>query len=231
MISCLLLDDEPLAIELLEDFIRRIPFLNLSEKFTEPLLALDYLSKNEVDLIFLDIKMPDLTGIDFFKSLNKKPELIFTTAYSEFAVQGFELQALDYLLKPISFERFLIAVNRAKEYVDAKKSKQGNNYRDYFFINVSHKIYKFFYNEILYLEGLKDYTKVYLTTSTPPVLVLYNLKYFEDFLNPNEFVRIHRSFIVPISKITTISRKSVTIGNQSFPVSDNYRDRLFSLIS
>ena len=228
MINCMIMDDEPLAIQLLGDYVQKLPFLNLVGKFNEPMEALDFMNSNEVDLIFLDIKMPDISGIDFFKSLQKKPELILITAYSDFALQGFELNAVDYLLKPVSFERFVASVNRAREVIEYKQNKQKT--KDYFFINVSHKIQKILYNDILYLEGYKDYTKIHLSGQAAPVLVLHNLKYFEDFLHDSHFIRVHRSYIVPFQRIQTISRRSVSIGQTSIPVSDNYRERLFSNI-
>ncbi|HKB45663.1 MAG TPA: LytTR family DNA-binding domain-containing protein [Chitinophagaceae bacterium] len=229
MINCLLIDDEPLALQLLEDFVYKTPFLKLAGKFEEPLLALPLLETQKIDLLFLDIKMPDISGIDFFKSLSYKPQVIFTTAYSEFAIDGFELKAMDYLLKPISFEKFITACNRVKDYLETRNIKNPKT-RDYFFINAAHKLHKIFYNDILYLEGFKDYTKVYLANTASPLLILHNLKYFEELLQENEFIRVHRSYIVPIRMLNTISRKSVTIGNTSLPVSDNYRDNLFSLI-
>ena len=229
MISCLLIDDEPLALQVLEDFVNRTSYLKLEGKFEEPFLAVDILQTKKVDLLFLDIRMPDISGIDFFKSLHHKPQVIFTTAYSEFAMDGFELKAMDYLLKPISFEKFTSACNRVKDFLESKNGKTSKS-RDYFFINVAHKLHKIFYNDILYLEGFKDYTKIYLSNLSSPLLVLHNLKYFEELLQENEFIRIHRSYIVPIRMLNTISRKSVTIGSRSLPVSDNYRDNLFSSI-
>ena len=228
MINCLLIDDEPLALRVLEDFVNKTPFLNLVGKFEEPLLALPLIESKKVDLLFLDIKMPDISGIDFFKSLSYKPEVIFTTAYSEYAINGFELKAVDYLLKPISFEKFIKASNRVKDFLETKSVK--NKARDYFFINVAHKLHKVFYNDILYLEGSKDYTKIFLSNTPSPLLVLHNLKYFEELLQDKEFIRIHRSYVVPIRILNTISRKTVTIGNKTLPVSDNYRENLFSLI-
>jgi two-component system, LytTR family, response regulator len=229
VINCLLIDDEPLALQLLEDYIQKTPYLKLAGKFEEPLQALPLLESQQVDLLFLDIKMPDISGIEFFKSLAYKPEVIFTTAYSEFAIDGFELKAIDYLLKPISFEKFITACNRVKEYADLK-STRGIRTRDYFFINVSHKLHKLFYDDILYLEGFKDYTKIYLASATSPLLILHNLKYFEDLFEETAFTRIHRSYIVAIRKLNTVSRKSVTINNQTLPVSDNYRDKLFAVL-
>ena len=229
MINCLLIDDEPLALQLLEDFVKKTPYLKLAGKFEEPLQALPLIESQQIDLLFLDIKMPDITGIEFFKSLIHKPEVIFTTAYSEFAIDGFELKAMDYLLKPVSFEKFITATNRVKEYIEFKNNREVKS-RDYFFINVSHKLHKLFYDDILYLEGYKDYTKVYLSSTASPLLILHNLKYFEDMLNQNEFIRIHRSYIVSIRKVNTVSRKSVTIQANTLPVSDNYRDKFFSVI-
>ena len=216
-------------MQLLEDFVKKTPYLKLAGKFEEPLQALPLIESQQIDLLFLDIKMPDISGIEFFKSLTTKPEVIFTTAYSEFAIDGFELKAMDYLLKPVSFEKFITACNRVKEYLDFKNNKEIKS-RDYFFINVSHKLHKLFYDDILYLEGYKDYTKVYLSSAASPLLILHNLKYFEDLLNQNQFIRIHRSYIVSIRKVNTVSRKSVTIQTNSLPVSDNYRDKFFSVI-
>lgn len=229
MINCVLIDDEPLALQLLEDFVKKTPYLRLAGKFEESFDALPLIESRQVDLLFLDIKMPDISGIDFFKSLSNKPEVIFTTAYSEFAIDGFELKAMDYLLKPVSFEKFITAANRVKEYLDYKASRSARA-EDYFFINVSHKLHKIFYSDIMYLEGYKDYTKVHLGSSSSPLLILHNLKYFEDMLNQQEFIRIHRSYIVPLQKVNTVSRKSVTIKASTLPVSDNYRENFFSVI-
>ncbi len=173
--------------------------------------------------------MPDISGIDFYRSLPYKPEVIFTTAYSEFAINGFELKAMDYLLKPISYEKFLTACNRVNDFLAARQLKEKKE-KDYFFINVSHKMHKIFFDDILYLEGYKDYTKVHLSGSPNPLLILHNLKYFEDLLEDKEFIRIHRSYIVSLRKLNTISRKAVSIGNLQLPVSDNYRDGFFALI-
>jgi DNA-binding LytR/AlgR family response regulator len=229
VINCILIDDEPLALQLLEDFVNKTPYLKLIGKFEEPLQALSLLKSTSVDLLFLDIKMPDISGIDFFKSLPTKPEVIFTTAYSEFAMNGFELKAMDYLLKPISFEKFLAACNRAKEYLELKNGKSAKD-KDYFFINASHKLHKVFYDDILYLEGFKDYTKIHLSSSPAPLIILHNLKYFEDLLDENKFIRIHRSYIASIRKVTTASRKTVTIQSKELPVSDNYREAFFTVI-
>lgn len=228
MLNCLIIDDEPLALQLLEDFVNKTPYLKPIGKFEEPLQALSVLESQKIDLLFLDIKMPDISGIDFYRSLVNKPEVIFTTAYSEYAIDGFELKAMDYLVKPISFEKFITACNRVKDFIEIKNQKDKT--KEFFFINVSHKLHKIFYDDILYLEGYKDYTKVHLISSHNPLLILHNLKYFEDLLDKKQFIRIHRSYMVSLRKINTASRKSVTINNNSLPVSDNYRDSFFSLI-
>lgn len=230
MLNCVLIDDEPLALQLLEDFVNKTPYLKLAGKFEEPLQALSLIESSTVDLLFLDIKMPDISGIDFYRSLQNKPAVIFTTAYSEYAMNGFELKAMDYLLKPISFEKFITACNRVKDFIEAKNLKDKEKGKDYFFINVSHKMHKIFFDDILYLEGYKDYTKMHLASAPNPLLILHNLKYFEDLLDKNEFSRIHRSYIVAIRKIHTASRKAVTIQQHSLPVSDNYREGFFALI-
>jgi len=228
MINCLIIDDEPLALQLLEDFVQKTPYLKLVGKFEEPLRSLSVLESQKIDLLFLDIKMPDISGIDFYRSLMYKPEVIFTTAYSEYAIDGFELKAMDYLMKPISFEKFITACNRVKDFIEIKNQK--DKVKEFFFINVSHKMHKIFYDDILYLEGYKDYTKVHLISLANPLLILHNLKYFEDLLDKKQFIRIHRSYMVSLRKINTASRKAVTINNNSLPVSDNYRDSFFSLI-
>lgn len=229
MINCALIDDEPLALQLLEDFVNKTPYLRLIGKFEEPMQALSLLESRQIDLLFLDIKMPDISGIDFFKSLSHKPEVIFTTAYSEFAIDGFELKAMDYLLKPVSFEKFLAACNRVKDYTELKNQKTTKT-EDYFFINAAHKLHKIFYDDILYLEGLKDYTKIHLASCASPLIILHNLKYFEDLLDQTAFIRIHRSYIISLRKLATVSRKSVMIQSRELPVSDNYRESFFAVV-
>lgn len=229
MINCLVIDDEPLALQLMEDFIRKTPYLNLVGSFDVSLQALPLIESGGVDLLFLDIRMPDISGVDFFRLLHRKPEVIFTTAYSEYALEGFELKAMDYLLKPVSFEKFVAATNRVREFLENKHPRYQPG-EEYFFMNVAHKLHKIFYHDILFLEGYKDYTKLHLAGSSSPLLVLHNLKYFEDLLNPQEFIRIHRSYIVPIRRVNTVARKTVTILTHQLPVSDNYRERFFSIV-
>ncbi len=229
MINCLFIDNDSAALKTFEDFLKKTFYLKLLGKYDELAQALPVIESGNIDLLFVDFKTPEIPGIDLFNSLSKKPEIIITAISGEYAIKGFELNALGYLLKPVSFEKFITTCNKAKEYIEIKRNNQRTP-KDYFFINAAHKQHKIFYNDILYLEGFKDYTKIHLKNIPGPLLVLYNLKHFENWLNESEFVRIHRSFIVPIRMLNTVSRKSVTIGNKNIPVSDNYRENFFSII-
>ena len=230
MINSILIDGEQSSLEILENFISRIPYLKLVGKYNEPLLSVPVLKSGNIDLLFLDVEMPGiLSGIEFYRSLSDKPEVIFTSADIQFAFEGFELRAIDYLLKPIAFEKFVTACNRASDFLKARNNQRLKR-RDYFFINAAHKMHKVFFNDILYVEGMKDYSKIHLSTTQSPLIVLYNLKYFEEFLGEPEFIRIHRSYIVSVRMLNTLSRKSVTIGKSTLPVSDNYRDKFLALV-
>jgi len=229
-VNCIIIDDEPWALDLLEDFIQKVPFLNLVARCESPVLAYPYFESEEIDLVLLDIRMPDLSGTQFLKTLNKKPAVIFVTAHNEFAVEGFELDAVDYLLKPVPFDRFMAAVNKAYEYISLRKSRTVLKKDDFLFIKTSHKIQKIFYSDILYLEGLKDYTKIHLVDSKKPFVTLQSLKYFENRLPQDEFIRIHRSYIISLRKVDTVSRKAVLLGETELPCSEHYRNMLYSII-
>jgi len=230
-VNCIIIDDEPWALDLLEDFIKKVPYLNLVARCEGPVEAFPYFEKGEIDLVLLDIRMPDLSGTQFLKVLNKKPAVIFVTAHNEFAVEGFELDAVDYLLKPVSFDRFMAAVNKAYEFIGFRKAKTTlRKDDDFLFIKTSHKIQKIFYSDILYLEGLKDYTKIHLVDSKKPFVTLQSLKYFESRLPHEEFIRIHRSYIISLRKVDTVSRKAVLLGETELPCSEHYRNLLYSII-
>lgn len=229
-VNCIIIDDEPWALDLLEDFIQKVPYLNLVARCEGPVAAFPYFEKEEIDLVLLDIRMPDLSGTQFLKTLNKKPAVIFVTAHNEFAVEGFELDAIDYLLKPVPFDRFMAAVNKAYEYISFRKAKTTLKKDDFLFIKTSHKIQKIFYSDILYLEGLKDYTKIHLIDSKKPFITLQSLKYFESRLPQDDFIRIHRSYIISLRKVDTVSRKAVLLGETELPCSEHYRNLLFSII-
>lgn len=229
-LNCLIIDDEPWALDLMEDFIQKIPYLKLVARCEGPMAAIPWFEKEEIDLVLLDIKMPDLSGIQFLKILPKKPAVIFVTAYHEFAVEGYELDAIDYLLKPVPFDRFVAAISKAHEYIAYRKNKPSHRKDDFLFIKTAHKIQKLFYSDIVYLEGLKDYTKIHLTDSKKPVVTLQSLKYFESRLPNEDFIRIHRSYIVSLRKVDTVSRKTVFLGETELPCSEHYKDLLYNII-
>jgi DNA-binding LytR/AlgR family response regulator len=229
-VNCIIIDDEPWALDLLEDFIQKVPYLNLVARCEGPVAAFPYFEKEEIDLVLLDIRMPELSGTQFLKTLNKKPAVIFVTAHNEFAVEGFALDAIDYLLKPVPFDRFMAAVNKAYEYINYRKTKLLLKKDDFLFIKTSHKIQKIFYNDILYLEGLKDYTKIHLVDSKKPFVTLQSLKYFENRLPHDDFIRIHRSYIISLRRVDTVSRKAVLLGETELPCSEHYRNMLYSII-
>ena len=233
MINCIVVDDEPLALDLMEDNIKKIPFLKLIKKCKSASEALTVYNNEKIDLIFLDIEMPDISGIQFLKSLKTKPMVILITAYEKYAMEGFELDVLDYLLKPVSFERFFKAVCKAYEYfgfINMKSQPQENEgkYCDYLFVKSEHKLIKINTCDILYIEGLKDYVKIYAGGKT--IFTLLSLKYLEETLSPKTFIRVHRSFIISIPKIEFIGKSKINIASISIPISDHYRDRLYSII-
>jgi len=233
MINCIAIDDEPLALDLLEDNIRKIPFLNLRNKFSNAFDAIEFLQTEKIDLVFLDIEMPNLTGLGMLKSLKEKPLAIFITAYEKYAVEGFELEVLDYLLKPVPFDRFLRAATKAKDYLNfIKPQEPQTNFvqpeNDYIFVKADYKVIKIQISDILFIEGLKDYIKIF--SGSKPTLTLSSLKAIENRLSPDQFVRVHKSFIIAVNKIDSVSKNRVHIGTHEIPISDNYRDNLFKII-
>lgn len=222
MISCIALDDEPLALDLLQNFAAKIPGIDLQKTFTDPEAAAKYLRKFPVDLLFLDIQMPDISGIDFYKSISQQVMVIFTTAHSEYAVEGFNLSAVDYLLKPYEFSRFEQAVQRAQEFYafTHQKSSENNNF---IYVRADYSLIKIDCNEIEYIEGLDDYIKIFLT-GKKPVLTLMSLKAILEKLPTANFVRVHRSFIVPISKIQHIRNKKIQLSTAEVPIGASHEE-------
>jgi len=227
MISCIVIDDEPLAIDLLSTYIARIPAIQLKGTYTDPFKGLEYLEHNQVDLLLLDIEMPDLKGIQLYKSLERPPMVIFTTAYGQYAVEGFNLEAIDYLLKPIEFERFQKAINKAQEYQQFLAQSSLEN-REYIFVKSEYQLVKITLDEIEYIEGMDDYVKIYI--SGKPTLSLMSMKALMQRLPFKQFVRVHRSYIVPISKIDSIQRNRIKIGAKLIPISDNYSGDFYNRI-
>ena len=221
------LDDEPLALKLVVDYIRKTPFLELAGEFDNPIDAIEFLANEEIDLILLDIQMPDLTGIEFTKTLQSPTKIIFTTAYEQYAIEGFKLSAVDYLLKPFNYQEFLTAVQKANKLIElehgALPTLDANN--QFLFLKSEYKIRRINFNDILFIEGLKDYVKVHLQTQEKPILSLNTVKLLEEKLPSDRFMRVHRSFIVNLDKIETIERGRIIFGKTYIPVSEQYKDK------
>jgi DNA-binding LytR/AlgR family response regulator len=225
MMRCVAVDDEPFALKLIADDIRKVPFLELVKTCSSPLEALDFIQKEPIDLLFLDIQMPVLKGTEFLRSLESPPLVIMTTAYEQYAIEGFELNIIDYLVKPIPFERFLKAVNRAHDQHQLLKGKdQIKDAGAFFFVHAEYKEIKILVNQIRYIEGLKDYVKIFLTTQSRPILTRLNLKGIEKKLPPTGFVRVHNSYIVALSKITSTLKSQIFIDDVSIPIGDKFAE-------
>ncbi len=238
MIRFIAIDDEPLALDLIRDYTERIPFLLLEGLFESGMEVLDWLQNHQVDLIFLDIMMPDITGIQFMEVLHNRPLVVFTTAYDQYALKGFELDVVDYLLKPISFERFLKAVLKVQERLQAEKTgtiqspSQGviqSGDRDYIFIRTEGHLKKIDLKSICYIEGMKDYLSIH--TGEGRIMTLMNFRDMLDLLPEERFIRIHRSFIIHVDFIDRVESKVVIVKNKRIPISKAYRDGFYALIN
>jgi two-component system LytT family response regulator len=229
---CIAIDDEELALELLEDNIRKLPYLELAGKFTNPLEALRFVQDGSVDLIFLDIQMPGMTGLQFIQSFPEKCMFILITAYENYALQGFNLNVIDYLLKPVPFERFVKACNKALELYQlrSKKDHGGEGKPSYFFVNVDYSLQKISFPDLVYVEGLKDYLKLHLKSSQKPIISRMTIKAIEEELPESQFLRIHKSFIVSKESITSVRKNSVFLGTMELPVGDSYKDRVNAFV-
>ncbi len=232
MIRSIIVDDEPLVRELLEDNISQVPFLKLVKSCKSALEALETLQRDQIDLIFLDIQMPRLNGLQFLQSLDHPPLVIMVTAYEQYAVESFNLQVADYILKPFSFDRFVKACNRAAELFQLKSSTMSSETvkNHDFFVNVEYTFVKIVAADIDYVEGLKDYIKIHLSSTTKPVVTRMTLKSIEAKLPAGTFIRTHKSFLVATSKITTIKRGFVCIGATEIPVSETFRENIDTVL-
>jgi len=237
MIRCLVVDDEPLALNILEDYISKIPFLQLIKATTNPIEALTMVQAGGIDLVFLDVQMPELTGIQFLKIANGKAKVILTTAYPQYALEGYELDVVDYLLKPIAFDRFFKSVQKAQGVIEPavkaaapapETAPQDDFMSDFIFVKTEHKIQKVYLHDIQFIEGLKDYVSIF--TSAERVITLQGMKKMEDALPPKHFIRVHKSYIVSINKIDSIERSRIFIGNKVIPVGDTYREDFFKIV-
>ena len=226
-ISCIIIDDEPLARKGLKEYISDVEFLHLEGDFSDPLKAMQLIEEGKVQLIFLDIQMPRITGLEFFKSLREAPPVIFTTAYPQFALDGFDLNALDYLVKPISFERFLKAVMKAKEYYEVRRKNQataGVQKEEYFFIKADNKLVRIFYNDVLFVEALQNYVSI--QTNDRKYITYLTFKSIEEYLPADRFIKTHKSFIVSAARIDQIEGNDIRLGNYHVPISRSAREEV-----
>jgi two-component system, LytTR family, response regulator len=230
-LHCLIVDDEPLALDLLEGYVNKTPSLVLAGRCNSAFQALEMVDKMEIELIFLDIQMPGLSGLEFSRSLQKGPKVIFTTAFEQFALEGFKVEALDYLLKPVSYPEFLNTVNKAKRWFELIEQTIVPETRNSIFVKTDYKLVQIELNSIQYIEGLKDYVKIYQENVEKPVLTLMSLKSLEENLPDRTFMRVHRSFIVNLEKIRTIERNRIILGNNYIPISENYKEKFQRFIN
>lgn len=227
MIKCIAIDDEPLALQVIQEYCQRISFLSLEKVFTNTDEAKEYLKNNKIEILFLDIQMPDINGLQFYKSLPSKPIVVFTTAYKDYAVEGFSVDAIDYLLKPFEYDRFLKACYKAKEYVEFLSSQELQ--LNSLFVKVNYEIMKINLKDIELIEALDDYIKLYIKPS--PVLTLMTLKSITEKLPARDFLRVHRSFIVPIHKIEKFSKTKIFVIGKEIPIGSSYGNVYDQLIA
>ena len=233
MINCIAVDDEPLALKLLQDNISKVPFLKLVSACNDAFEAMKALQENKIDLVFIDIQMPGLTGLQFIGSLENKPLVIFITAYKQYALESYDLSVVDYLVKPVPLDRFIKACNRAKELNDLKAMKQQHTVQpsiEYFFLNVDYSQVKVRFDDIIWIEGLRDYIKLNLKSTKKPLIVRTSLKAIETELPPNKFIRIHKSYLIAIAEITAVRKNSVFIKEMELPVGETFREAIDKLI-
>jgi DNA-binding LytR/AlgR family response regulator len=234
IIRCIAIDDEPPALKQIENYVKKIPFLELKKSFLNAVEPLRYLKENKIDLIFLDIEMDDFTGIQFIKTLKNRPKIILTTAYDSYALEAFDLEVTDYLLKPISFERFLHAADKVYDQLtdkvhDQAISTQDEYKRDYIFLKTEYRIQRVDFDDILYIEGMKEYLRIY--TKNEKLMILQSFKKMESLLPPENFIRVHRSYIVALNKIDTVERNKIKIGDKTIPVGEKYKKGFFEKLS
>ena len=228
-LNCAIIDDEPLALEMMSDYVQKTPFLTLTGAYNSAVQAIKTIRENPVDLLFLDIQMPELSGLEFAKVLPKRTKVVFTTAFPQYAVEGYEVEAFAYILKPISFEAFLKVAKRAYDWFS--QSEKAKNYaKDRFiFVKSDYKLVRIDLDDILFIEGLEDYVRIY-TENGDKIMSLMNMKTLEDFLPKPEFLRSHRSYIVHMNKIKCLDRFRMNIGENYIPVSESYKDVIMAYL-
>lgn len=234
-LTCSIIDDEPLAVGLLESYVKKTPFLELVGTYTSAFQAAETIKKTPVDILFLDIQMPGLNGLEFSRMVPESTRVVFTTAFEQYAVDGFRVNALDYLLKPISYTDFLNAVNKAVKWFELNNMSRkvdisAQEEENFIFVKSDYKLVHINMDDILYIEGLKDYVKIYLENRDRPIISLVSMKSMEEKLPSSRFIRVHRSYIVQKSKIRTIDRMRIVFGNTYIPVSDSYKQNIMDYI-
>ncbi len=234
-INCIAIDDEPLALEIIKDYCSKVAFLNLMKAFDNAIESIDFIRTNKVDLIFLDIQMEELTGIQLLNALKHRPYVIFTTAYERYAIQGFELDVVDYMLKPISFERFIKGVNKVFDRmqmdtgtVKSETPKPKTEEASFFFVKTETRMERIENGDVLYVEGMGDYWRI--VTKTRRIMTLMNAKKLEEILREPQFCRVHKSYFIALDKIESIERNRIKIGDQYIPVSETYHKTFFDLV-
>lgn len=227
ILNCAIIDDEPLALELLTNYVNKTPFLNLMGAYNSAIAAIKDLKAHPADIIFLDIQMPELSGLEFATILPKETKIVFTTAFSQYAVDGYKVDALYYLLKPISYEDFLKAANKAMDWFTMVRKTETYRRDGFIYVKSDYKLVRIMLIDILYIEGLKDYVRIYLSNGEK-ILSLMNMKKLEDFLPKPDFMRVHRSYIVNMQKVQVIDRARLVFGETYIPISESYKDILQS---
>jgi len=232
-ISCVIVDDEPMALKLVESYVEKTPFLVLKKKCSSAIEAMEFLKTEAVDLLFLDIQMPDLTGLELSKMLPENTRVIFTTAFDQYALEGIKVEALDYLLKPFDYAEFLIAANKANKWFSLIKTREGSpisEEKDFIFVKSEYKQLRIKLTDVLYFEGLKDYVKIWMKDNPKPILTLMSLKSLQEELPETQFMRVHRSFIVSLKNIEEIERGYIIINKQYITVSEQYKSKFLEFI-
>ncbi len=226
-LNCIIIDDEPLACELLASYARKTPFITLRGTYNSAISAMKDIRNTPVDLIFLDIQMPELSGIEFARIIPKETKIIFTTAFDQYALHGYKVNAIDYLLKPISYNDFIMSADKALEWFSSLKNKTNDDGNRFIMIKSDYKLIRISLDDILYIEGQKDYVRIYMNNGEK-IMSLINLKTLEQHLPEPEFMRTHRSYIVHMDKITVLDRLRIVFGNKHIPISDSYKDNIMA---
>lgn len=234
-ITCAIIDDEPLALELLQSYVAKTPFMELKGAYSSAIEALDGLRKEPADIVFTDIQMPELDGLSFSKTLNENTRIVFTSAFEQYAIEGYRVNALDYLLKPISYNDFLITAKKAQKWFKQKRNESPPEMQkpqeNSIFVKSDYKLLRINFDDIRYIEGLKDYVKIYTDSQSRPILSLISMHTIEEALPSSMFMRIHRSYIVNMSKIEVVERGQIVFGDKYLPVSDSYKEKVQEYIN